>query len=97
MFNGSRVVVVVAAIAAALWPAAAYARPLLPDRQPLFVSPSMLQTTAPARVHHVAAATPAGFSWHDAGFGAAGMLVLLSICAAAAAALRRRSAHPATS
>jgi hypothetical protein len=93
----TRLVTVLAAIAAVLGPSAAYARPILPDRQPFFASPSASQMSAPAPVRHATAATSSGFSWHDAGLGAAGMLVLLSVATGATVVLRRRSAGPATS
>jgi hypothetical protein len=84
-----RLAIVVTVIAGAIIPSAAYARPILPDRQPYTVTPSMLQPAAPAPAHEVAATSGPGFSWHDAGFGAAGMLVLVALGTGATLAVRR--------
>lgn len=86
-----RLVIVVTAIASAIGPSAAYARPILPDLQPYFTGPSASQVATPAPARHIPAAMSQGFSWHDAGFGAAGMLVLVAIGTGGTFAVRRRA------
>jgi hypothetical protein len=77
-------VMIATVIAAALIPAVASARPVGADLSPFSVDPPAV---------HQASATPAqGFSWHDAGFGAAGMLVLIALGSGTLLAARRHAA-----
>jgi hypothetical protein len=76
-------VMVATVLAAAIIPAAASARPVRPDIAPFSVSPPPVQ--------HAPAAQAPGFSWHDAGVGAAGMLVLIGLGSGAVLAVRRRA------
>ncbi len=85
-----RLTLVLAALGAAIMPTAALARP--DGYQPPGYGSPIVQSAAPAPVEHQAAATAApGFSWNDAGFGAAGMLVLVAIGTGATLAVRRRA------
>lgn len=84
-----RLVMIATVLAAAIIPAAASARPVPADTAPYSVSPPVVQ--------QVAATTAPGFSWHDAGFGAAAMLVLVAVGSGAVVAVRRRSARPVIS
>jgi hypothetical protein len=78
-----RVALVAILIAAVIIPAAASARPVGPDLAPFSVAPPAVQP--------VAATSSPGFSWHDAAFGAAGMLVLIAVGSGTALAVRRRA------
>jgi len=82
--------VTAAAIVAAGLPSAAAARPLYdPPGSSFTVAVPAVQTAAAQPV-----AQPAqGFSWGDAGVGAAGMLVLVGVGSGAAAAARRRGSR----
>jgi hypothetical protein len=85
-----RVTLVAVALAAVLIPSAALARPVAYE-PPGFGSP-VARSSSPAPAPHPVAATSApGFSWHDAGFGAAGALVLVAIGAGGTLAVRRRT------
>ena len=83
-------IVVTATLGAVIIPSAAYARPAVYQAPgydgPIFPSPA---PAAPSR--HGAATSAAGFSWHDAGFGAAGALVLVAVGTGATLAVRRRT------
>jgi hypothetical protein len=81
-----RLVMIAIVLAAAIIPAAASARPVPPDIAPYSVGPPAAQ--------HVSATPSSGFSWHDAGFGAAAMLVLIGVGTGAAVVMRRRSTRP---
>ena len=87
-----RLLILAIATAAVVLPAAGYARPILPDRQPYSVSgpTAAAATVAPTRSHPVSAGPSQAFSWHDAAFGAAAMLVLVGVGTVAALAVRRR-------
>jgi hypothetical protein len=50
----------------------------------------MVQRTFPEGLH-IPVAGAAGFSWHDAAFGAAGMLVLVAVSSGTVLAVRRRA------
>jgi hypothetical protein len=78
-----RLVMIATVLAAALIPAVASGRPVGADVPPFSVDPPPV---------HQASATPAqGFSWHDAAFGAAGMLVLIALGSGTVLAVRRRA------
>ena len=79
----TRLIMLATVLAAAIIPAAASARPVRADTEPFSVDP-------PA-VHQVAATSAQSFSWHDAGFGAAGMLVLIGVGTGTVLAVRRRA------
>ena len=91
-----RLIMLATVLAAAIIPAAASARPILPDIAPSTASASTVPapTQPPA---DAAAASATGFHWDAAGLGAAGMLVLMGVGSGAALAVRRRSTRPATS
>jgi hypothetical protein len=82
--------VVVAALAAVVVPSAASARPAAYE-PPGFGLPVVRSISLPPARHQVAATSAAGFSWHDAGFGAAGALVLVAVGTGGALAVRRRT------
>lgn len=50
-------------------------------------------TAAISSVRPTAASSPEGFQWDDAGIGAGGAVLLLSVGAGAAGAMRRRRVH----
>ena len=84
-----RLTLIAAALAAAIMPTAAFARPDI-YQPPGYGSP-VIQRTAPAPAEHQAAAASApGFSWHDAGLGAAGTLLLVVLGTGTTLAVRRR-------
>jgi len=91
-----RLVMISTVLVAAILPAAASARPILPDTAPFTASAFTVPAPTPPPAH-AAAASAAGFHWDDAGLGAAGMLVLMGVGSGAAFAVRRRSTGPATS
>jgi hypothetical protein len=78
-----RLVMLAIVLAAAIIPAVASARPVGSDIPPFSVS-------TPA-VQQASAAPAPGFSWHDAGFGAAGMLVLIAVGSGTVLAVRHRA------
>ncbi|HET6868967.1 MAG TPA: hypothetical protein VFH80_23850 [Solirubrobacteraceae bacterium] len=78
-----RLVMIATVLAAAIIPAVASARPVGSDIEPFSVDP-------PA-VHQVVATPTQGFSWHDAAFGAAGMLVLTAVGGGTMLAVRRHA------
>jgi hypothetical protein len=79
-------------ICAASSPAVAQARFNLNPSPGASVSKPVQVASAPARPQP-RARTQSGFQWGDAGIGAAGILVLLSVGAAGASAVRRRRVH----
>jgi hypothetical protein len=91
-----RLVTVVALLLAASAPSIAYARlEFNPPRPPTTGGP--VPVSAAPSVQRATASFPQGFQWGDAGIGAAGVLVLLSLTSGVLLARRRRSQHPLTS
>lgn len=79
-------------LSAAVIPAVASARPDGPER-PYSDAAAAVQAVAPPAAPAapaVSAPSTSGFSWHDAGFGAAGMLVLIVLGSGTVLAVRRR-------
>jgi hypothetical protein len=83
-------------VLAASAPSVAYARILLDPPGPPATASQVQGATVPS-IQRTAASAPQGFHWDDAGIGAAGVLVLVSVGSAAIIARRRRTHQPLTS
>lgn len=94
----TRLVLVATVLSAAILPSVAAARPDGPS-QSYSDAAAAVQALAPPPAHVVPApSTAAGFNWHDAAFGAAGMLLLIAVSSGTVLAVRRRTRiSPATS
>jgi hypothetical protein len=91
-----RVAAAATVVAVAAAPSAAYARLNLdPPTAPVVNSHTIQHAALPTAA---TASTPSsqGFQWGDAGIGAAGALVLVSVGSGTMLARRRRSHHPLT-
>ena len=78
-------------------PTAAYARFNLDPGTAPVVSSQTIQHPAPPPTAQAPASSSQGFQWDDAGIGAAGALVLVSVGSGTVLARRRRTHHPLTS
>jgi len=85
-----RLALVATVLALAIVPSVASARVDGPDHS-YSDAAAAVQVTTPAPAHHAVQASMSGFSWHDAGFGAAGMLVLIGLGSGTLLAMRRRA------
>ena len=86
----ARLVLIATVLAAAIIPSVASARPDGPE-QPYSDAAAAVHALAPPAAPAVSAPSAAGFSWHDAGLGAAGMLVLIGVGTGTVLAVRRRA------
>jgi hypothetical protein len=85
-----RLVLLATVLTAAIIPAVAAARPDAPN-QSYSDAAAAVQAIAPAPARPASTTSMAGFSWHDAAFGAAGALLLLGVGTGATLAVRRRT------
>ena len=85
-----RLIMIATVLGAAILPSLAVARPDGPER-PYSDAAAAVQAIAPPAAHAVSTPSAAAFSWHDAGFGAAGMLVLVAAGSGTVLAVRRRA------
>jgi hypothetical protein len=93
-----RIATVATVVLAAIAPSAAYARINLdPPATAPAVSSQTVQNAAPPSAGKASASSSQDFQWDDAGIGAAGMLILVSVGSGAIINLRRRAHHPLTS
>jgi hypothetical protein len=86
----TRLIMIATVLAAAILPSVAMARPDGPERS-YSDAAAAVQAIAPPAAQAVSAPSAAAFSWHDAGFGAAGMLVLIAVGSGTVLAVRRRA------
>jgi hypothetical protein len=91
-----RLVLIATVLAGAIIPSVASARPDGPE-QPYSDAAAAVQAVAPAPAGPAATTSMTGFSWHDAAFGAAGMLMLIGLGTGATVAVRRRATRPVVS
>jgi hypothetical protein len=77
-------------------PTAAYARVNLDPGTAPVVSSQTVKSAAPPPAAEAQASSSQGFQWDDAGIGAAGALVLVSVGSGTLLARRRRTHHPLT-
>jgi hypothetical protein len=93
-----RIATAAIAVLAASAPSAAYARLNLdPPATAPAVSSQTIQNAAPPSAEKTAASSSQGFQWDDAGVGAAGVLMLVSVGSGTMLIRRRRTQHPLTS
>ncbi len=91
MFKSFKHVVLAATILAlAILPSVASARVDPPGRS-YSDAPAAVGALMPGAAHQAVQASVSGFSWHDAGFGAAGMLVVLGLASGTVLTVRRRA------
>jgi hypothetical protein len=83
-----RLIMIATVLGAAVLPSIAAARPDGPDR-PYSDASAAVQAIAPPEAQAVSTPSTDGFSWHDAAFGAGGMLVLIAVGSGAVLAVRR--------
>jgi hypothetical protein len=91
-----RIAIAAIVVMAASAPSAAYARFNLDPGTAPVVSSQKIQNAVPPRAAKASASSSQGFQWDDAGIGAAGALVLVSVGSGTMLARRRRTHHPLT-
>jgi hypothetical protein len=92
-----RIATGVTVVLAASAPSAAEARfNLNPPATAPVVSSQTIQNAAPASARSASASSSQGFQWDDAGIGAAGALMLVSVGSGTMLVRRRRTHHPLT-
>ena len=94
----NRIATAATVVLAASAPSAAYARfNLDPPATAPVVSSQPIHNAAPPSARKALASSSQGFQWDDAGIGAAGALMLVSIGSGTMYVRRRRTYHPLTS
>jgi len=90
MFKSTKRLFLLATVfTAAILPTVASARPDTLDRPYSDAAAAVQAATPPAAA--LPSTSTSGFSWHDAAFGAAGMLVLIGVGTGTVLAVRRRA------
>lgn len=86
-----RLILIATVLGVAFIPSVAAARPDRLERPYSDAAAAVQVATSPPAARQVAASSMSGFSWHDAGLGAAGMLALIALGSGAVLAVRRRA------